>query len=79
MAYLRTNYPVLQVRVLFQIFKKTGFPMTLTSKIHAMNQGATIDLFTENVFNFPTIAEAYRVAAWNGIGQLEDVELQASV
>lgn len=40
----------------------------------AMNMGATIDVFTENVFNFPTLAEAFRVAAWNGIEQLEREE-----
>lgn len=30
---------------------------------------ATIDSFVENIFNFPTLAEAYRVAALNIVGQ----------
>lgn len=31
--------------------------------------GATIDSFVENIFNFPTLAEAYRVAALKIVGQ----------
>ncbi|NND66670.1 MAG: Si-specific NAD(P)(+) transhydrogenase [Halioglobus sp.] len=31
--------------------------------------GATIDSFVENIFNFPTLAEAYRVAALQVVGQ----------
>lgn len=33
--------------------------------------GATIDSFVENIFNFPTLAEAYRVAALQIVGQRE--------
>jgi NAD(P) transhydrogenase len=36
----------------------------------ALQQGATIESFVDNVFNFPTYAEAYRVAALDIIEQL---------
>lgn len=35
----------------------------------ALQHGATIDSFVDNVFNFPTLAEAYRVAALDILGQ----------
>jgi len=37
----------------------------------AMNLDATIDIFVDNVFNYPTLAEAYKVAALNGMNNLE--------
>ena len=36
----------------------------------AMAFGATVDFFIENVFNYPTLAEAYKVAAINAAGKL---------
>jgi NAD(P) transhydrogenase len=35
----------------------------------ALQHGATIDSFVENIFNFPTLAETYRVAALDIVGQ----------
>jgi NAD(P) transhydrogenase len=35
----------------------------------ALQQSATIESFIDNVFNFPTYAEAYRVAALDVAGQ----------
>ncbi len=35
----------------------------------AVSSGWTVDAFVENIFNFPTMAEAYRVAALDVIGQ----------
>ena len=35
----------------------------------AMLGGMTVDTFVDNVFNFPTLAEAYRVAALECIAQ----------
>ena len=35
----------------------------------ALQQGATVESFIDNVFNFPTYAEAYRVAALDILGQ----------
>ncbi len=32
--------------------------------------GGTVDYFINNVFNFPTLAEAYKVAALNGVNKL---------
>ncbi len=37
-----------------------------------INLQATVDFFVENTFNYPTLAEAYKVAgldAWNRMGQ----------
>jgi NAD(P) transhydrogenase len=36
----------------------------------AMLQGATIDLFIEAVFNYPTLSELYKYAAYDGLGAL---------
>lgn len=36
----------------------------------AMAFGATVDFFVDNVFNYPTLAEAYKVAAYNARNQL---------
>jgi len=33
-----------------------------------MALGGTVDFFRKAVFNYPTFADAYRVAAINGIG-----------
>jgi len=35
--------------------------------------GGTVDYFINNVFNFPTLAEAYKVAALNGLNKLQHV------
>jgi NAD(P) transhydrogenase len=35
-----------------------------------MTFGGTVDYFINNVFNFPTLAEAYKVAALNGVNKL---------
>jgi NAD(P) transhydrogenase len=35
--------------------------------------GGTVDFFINNVFNFPTLAEAYKVAALNGLNKLRHV------
>lgn len=37
----------------------------------ALLHGASIDVFVENIFNFPTLAEAYRVAALDIVAQRE--------
>lgn len=40
-----------------------------------MNLGGTVDYFCNTVFNYPTMAEAYRVAAFNGLNRLcQDTE-----
>jgi len=36
----------------------------------AMQFGATVDFFTQQVFNYPTFAEGYRIAAFNGLNKL---------
>lgn len=37
----------------------------------AMSFGATVDFFVDNVFNYPTLAEAYKVAAYNAVNKLK--------
>jgi len=37
-----------------------------------MNIGATIEYFRDTVFNYPTLAEAYKVAALNGLNKLRN-------
>jgi len=38
-----------------------------------MALGGTVEYFVHNVFNYPTLAEAYKVAALNGVNKLEHV------
>jgi NAD(P) transhydrogenase len=38
-----------------------------------MTFGGTVDYFINNVFNYPTLAEAYKVAALNGVNKLRHV------
>lgn len=40
----------------------------------AMAFGATVDFFVDNVFNYPTLAEAYKVAALNAENKLMGVD-----
>jgi len=35
--------------------------------------GGTVEYFINNVFNFPTLAEAYKVAALNGLNKLRNI------
>jgi NAD(P) transhydrogenase len=35
-----------------------------------MALGGTLDYFVDTVFNYPTLAEAYKTAAYNGINRL---------
>ena len=35
-----------------------------------MSLGGTIEYFRDSVFNYPTMAETYRVAALDGLGRL---------
>lgn len=44
----------------------------------ALQQGATIESFIDNVFNFPTYAEAYRVAALDILGQVAKRRTEAA-
>lgn len=48
-----------------------------------MNAGMTIDYFVETVFNYPTLAECYKVAALDGINRCSsahvfDIDLEAA-
>ena len=35
-----------------------------------MSVGGTIDVFIDSVFNFPTLSELYKYAAYDGLGRL---------
>lgn len=39
--------------------------------------GATIDYFTKTVFNYPTLAERYKVAALDGANRLRMLDVHA--
>jgi NAD(P) transhydrogenase len=38
---------------------------------HVMMAGGSIDVFIDAVYNFPTLADAYKYAAYDGLGNLE--------
>jgi NAD(P) transhydrogenase len=38
-----------------------------------MALGGSVDYFIHNVFNYPTLAEAYKVAAHNGLNKLHHI------
>jgi NAD(P) transhydrogenase len=45
-----------------------------------LNLKGTVDYFVENTFNYPTLAEAYKIAgldAWNRMGELHEHEAEA--
>lgn len=45
-----------------------------------LNLKGTVDYFVENTFNYPTLAEAYKIAgldAWNRLGELSPAELES--
>ena len=47
-----------------------------------LNLGGTVDYFVENTFNYPTLAEAYKIAAldaWNRMPRAEETAAIASV
>jgi NAD(P) transhydrogenase len=44
----------------------------------ALQQGVLIESFIDNVFNFPTYAEAYRVAASDILGQVAKPQTAAA-
>jgi NAD(P) transhydrogenase len=35
-----------------------------------LSLGGTIEYFTDTVFNYPTLAECYKAAAFNGLNKL---------
>jgi NAD(P) transhydrogenase len=35
-----------------------------------MTAGGSIDVFIDSVFNFPTLSELYKYAAYDGLGRL---------
>ena len=41
-----------------------------------LQTGGTIDTFIDSVFNYPTVGEAYKYAAYDGLGHLAARERQ---
>jgi len=39
---------------------------------HVMFAGGTIDVFIQSVYNYPTLADLYKYAAYDGLGKLEE-------
>jgi NAD(P) transhydrogenase len=40
--------------------------------VHAIARGETIDTFIEAVYNFPTLSDLYKYAAYDGLGKLQE-------
>ena len=38
---------------------------------HVMSNGGTIDAFVQAVYNYPTLADSYKYAAYDGLGNLQ--------
>ena len=38
--------------------------------------GGTVEYFVDTVFNYPTLAECYKAAAFNGLNKLPGLEMQ---
>jgi NAD(P) transhydrogenase len=55
-----------------------AFGTSATEIVHigqaVMALGGTVDYFLETVFNYPTWAEAYKVAALNAVNKLRDAD-----
>ncbi len=66
------------LKLIFTPYKKLlgvhALGPSVTELIHigqmALLQGATIDLFIDAVFNYPTLSELYKYAAYDGLGAL---------
>ncbi len=46
-----------------------------------LNLKGTVDYFVENTFNYPTLAEAYKISgldAWNRMGELHEHIVEAA-
>lgn len=39
---------------------------------HVMAAGGTIDAFIDAVYNYPTLADSYKYAAYDGLGRLQE-------
>ena len=56
-----------------------GIGAQATELVHigqaVMALGGTLDYFVNNVFNYPTLAECYKVAALDGANKLRDLGL----
>jgi NAD(P) transhydrogenase len=44
-----------------------------------MSTGGTIDVFIDSIFNFPTLAELYKYAAYDGLGRLAKRQAAATL
>jgi NAD(P) transhydrogenase len=45
--------------------------------LFVLSNGLTIDYFIQSVFNFPTLSEAYKYAAYDGLGNLQKMKKPA--
>ena len=42
---------------------------------HVMAEGGTIDAFIEAVYNYPTLSDSYKYAAYDGLGKWNQVKM----
>jgi NAD(P) transhydrogenase len=45
---------------------------------HVMASGGTIDAFIQAVYNYPTLADSYKYAAYDGLGNLQRWQAQSA-
>jgi NAD(P) transhydrogenase len=45
---------------------------------HVLNEGGTIETFVRTVFNYPTLSELYKYAAYDGLGKVEPMKAPPS-
>ena len=41
--------------------------------VHVMAEAGTIDAFIEAVYNYPTLSDSYKYAAYDGLGKVEEI------
>jgi NAD(P) transhydrogenase len=64
----QTNLTILGVHII-----GTGATELVHIGQAVMALGGTVEYFINTVFNFPTLAEAYKVAALNGLNKIRHV------
>ena len=68
---------ILFIDMIGRMVTDARFPLSPLGLIHigqtCMALGGKAEFFINNVFNFPTLAEAYKIAAYNGLNKLAHV------
>ena len=73
LLYLIENRPGRSALELAQAIYGEGATELIHIGQAVMAFNGTVEYFINNVFNFPTLAEAYKVAALNGLNKLRHI------